>query len=381
MANPSRRKALIQKLSLSAGAFFIALLVVELALQIHNPFSGRVKGDRIVLPVNQVYTFTNDHIPSLDKAIVHSKNSLGFRGAEQPENPAEHLTIVTVGGSTSECSYLSDNETWPDHLGNRLSKSFNNLWINNAGLDGHSTFGHTVLMQDYITPLKPKVVVYLVGVNDIGLAGPRRHDNRILKHSGEGGIKGLLKTGANYSEVMAVGLNIIRAFQARNRGVAHQRIDLKALPSLEQTAEQIDDALAAHDPAFLAGYRQRLHQLIDIAQASDIDPVLVTQPSLLGPEIDSKTGVNLATLPTFEERSSALAWAILEKYNAVTRQVAADADIPLIDLATKMPKSSEFYYDYYHFNDAGAEVVADIIASDLAAVLRETFPAFAREQE
>ena len=381
MAHPSRKKALIQKLSLSLGAFFIALLFVELALQIHNPFSGRVKGDRIVLPVNQEYTFTNDHIPSLKKAIVHTKNSLGFRGAEPPANPAEHLTIVTVGGSTSECFYLSDNETWPDHLNNRLSKSFDKLWINNAGLDGHSTFGHTVLMQDYITALKPKVVVYLVGVNDIGLADPRRPDNRILKHSGEGGIKGLLKMGANYFEVMAVGLNIIRVYQAHDRGIAHRRVDLKAMPSLEQTAEQIDNALAAHDPAFLAGYRQRLHQLIDIARASNIDPVLVTQPSLLGPEIDPKTGVNLATLQTSKECSGALSWAILEKYNTVTRQVATEAGIPLIDLAAKMPKTSEFYYDYYHFNDAGAEVVADIIASDLAAVLRENFPAFVREQQ
>ena len=352
-----------------------------MTLHIYNPFSSRVKGDRIVLPVNMAYRFTNDKIPSLDQSIVHSKNSLGFRGPNAPANFAEHLTIITVGGSTSECCYLSDGKTWPHHLSNRLLQSFDKLWVNNAGLDGHSTFGHTVLMRDYITDLQPKVVVFLVGINDVGRAGPQRRDNRILKHSDEGGIKGVLKTGANYSEIMLVCLNIIRARQAHDRGIDHRNIDLKTRPSLEQTAEQIDDALAAHSPAFLAGYQQRLENLIRIAQVSNIEPVLVTQPSLLGMGIDPKTGINLATLETFEERSGALDWKLLEKYNGITRQVAADGDIPLIDLAKKMPKSSEFFYDFYHFNDAGAEVVAEIIASDLAAVLEDKFPGFQREKE
>jgi lysophospholipase L1-like esterase len=326
-----------------------------------------------------VYRFTNDKISSLDRSIVHSKNSLGFRGPDAPANFTEHLTIIIVGGSTSECCYLSDGKAWPHHLGNRLSQSFDRLWVNNAGLDGNSTFGHTVLMRDYITDLKPKVVVFLVGINDVGRAGPHRTDSRILKHSCEGGIKGVLKMGANYSEIMSVCLNIIRARQANDRGIDHRNIDLKTRPSQEQTTEQIDDALAEHAPAFLAGYQQRLENLIRIAQDSNIEPVLVTQPSLLGTGIDPKTGINLATLETFEKRSGALDWALLEKYNGITRQVAIDADVPLIDLAKKLPKSSEFFYDFYHFNDAGAEVVAEIIASDLAVVLVDKFPAFQRE--
>lgn len=49
-----------------------------------------------------------------------------------------------------------------------MKYNFKDLWINNAGLDGQSTFGHIFLMKDYIKKLKPKVVLFLVGSNDRG---------------------------------------------------------------------------------------------------------------------------------------------------------------------------------------------------------------------
>ena len=42
------------------------------------------------------------------------------------------------------------------------------IWLNNAGLDGHSTFGHIILFKDYIVKLKPKIILFLVGANDVG---------------------------------------------------------------------------------------------------------------------------------------------------------------------------------------------------------------------
>lgn len=139
----TNRKTLVRKLYLALGAFLVALLVVEVVLQIHNPLSGRVKGDRILLPVNRVYSITNEEIPDLDKKISHRKNALGFRGADPPTNAGEHFTIITVGGSTTECFYLTDGKTWPDLLSNRLSQSFDKLWLNNAGRSG----GHTLVAR------------------------------------------------------------------------------------------------------------------------------------------------------------------------------------------------------------------------------------------
>lgn len=50
-------------------------------------------------------------IPGLDRLIIHSVNSLGFRGPEPPANMDERYTVFVVGGSTTECSKLSDGKT------------------------------------------------------------------------------------------------------------------------------------------------------------------------------------------------------------------------------------------------------------------------------
>ena len=92
----------------------------------------------------------------------------GSGARSRPPDFARDLTIVTVGGSTTECFDLAEDKTWPHDLGVKLQRDFKHLWLNNAGLSGNSTFGHAILMQDYLVKLKPKVVIFLVGINDLG---------------------------------------------------------------------------------------------------------------------------------------------------------------------------------------------------------------------
>jgi hypothetical protein len=81
-------------------------------------------------------------LEGLEARIVHRKNSLGFRGPELPADYAERLSIIAVGGSTTECFYIPDGKTWPDLPADSLGGNFSGLWLDNAGLDGHSTWGH-----------------------------------------------------------------------------------------------------------------------------------------------------------------------------------------------------------------------------------------------
>ena len=106
---------------------------------------------------------------------------MGFRGEAPPKNFAKYLTIIAVGGSTTACELISDNKTWCDLLAFKLKSEIKLLWLNNAGLDGHTTYGHIVLMEDVIIKIRPKVVLFLVGANDIGLETSRIYDKEQLK--------------------------------------------------------------------------------------------------------------------------------------------------------------------------------------------------------
>jgi lysophospholipase L1-like esterase len=353
----------------------IAFIISEITLRIWQPVEFRVKGNKIVLPVNKRYVINNDKIKILPKTIIHSKNSLGFRGEEPPVNFGDYLTIITVGGSTTECFYLNDHQTWPDILENNLKKDFKNVWINNAGLDGTSTFGHIVLLEDYIIKLKPKIIIFLVGLNDVGLGDQRLSDHRMV--NGEGQVLPYLssvKEIVTKSETYLFAVNLWRNWKARKMGVEHQDLDLTKIKDIEVPENKILQSIQLHKEKFMSGYQDRLLKIIKICQNNSIIPVFVTQSSLYGKGFDDITGKNLETMQYGNNNMNGkMAWEILELYNNTTRDVASSHGLLLIDLAKEMPKSSRYYYDLHHYNHDGAQKVARITYKALSPLLAGRF--------
>ncbi len=81
---------------------------------------------------------------------------------------------------------------------------------------------------------------------------------------------------------------------------------------------------------------------------------LLLQPCLFGEGIDSVTHVDLSKAYTGDGMNGELLWNVIKLYNDRMKSVCANKDIPLIDLAAKMPKNSLYYYDPSHFTNEGA---------------------------
>jgi hypothetical protein len=153
-------------------SIILSLVLLEVVLRFYNPIIQTVKGDRVVLRVNYDVSQQNKtHIPGIAPEIHIHQNSVGFRGADPPADLEDRLSIITVGGSTTHSATQSDNHTWTDLLGDAVSDCFDRTWINNAGFDGHTSFAHIQLIRNYINKLHPKVVVMLIGVNDLMFDG------------------------------------------------------------------------------------------------------------------------------------------------------------------------------------------------------------------
>ena len=211
----SRSHDFVANLSLTVCSIAVSLMLLEALLHVHNPFQARIKGDHIVLVTNKTYHIRNNFIKSLDPEITVTKNSLGFRGAEPPPAFESYLTLVTVGGSTTHCFFLNEGQTWTAKLAARLEASLEAFWINNAGLDGHTTYGHLVLLQDYIVPLRPKVVLFLVGANDVAATTMSSFDAENVRDGLQfSSTKALIKSLSTYSEVVALFLNMYRSLTA-----------------------------------------------------------------------------------------------------------------------------------------------------------------------
>ena len=250
----SRQKVVFRSLALLFG-LILAFAMGEVMLRILEPVPFRVRGTKIQSRKNVELTIENEHSPKLDRTIIHSRNSIGLRGQEPPLTFDRHLTIVAVGGSTTECYYLSDGKTWPHLLSQHLSQHFSSVWLNNnAGMDGHSTFGHTVLAKNYLSAVRPKVALFLVGVNDVarsesstfekswkGLA--QSSDPKPPTRAGFLDVvkkKGVWNALAEKSDVIDLVLTISRSVQAFDHDLRHSQVDFtKAMyPEVPESTRQ-----------------------------------------------------------------------------------------------------------------------------------------------
>lgn len=345
-----------------------ALLLAELGLRLFSPLHSRVRGDRIILPRYAQYEVINRSLPGLAPKIQHRKNSLGFRGPEPPQDLRRCLSIVAIGGSTTECFYQSDGHDWPALMQKRLRDRYPAVWVNNAGFDGHSTFGHLVLLRDAVVPLGPRVALFLIGANDVGRIDLNRFDRGMIRGCGNPFTRAGLKRLAGSSELAHTMLTLTRLAAARRLGVSHQPLHLADLPVAQGEVELLN-APDTLEEAGLAAYAERVTELVMVCRESGIEPVLITQPMLFGENVDPSTGVDLRSALLPEGRPGAHVWQVLERYNDVVRATARKFGVGLIDLAQRMPKDSQLFYDRYHFTDAGCAEAARLIAAGAVDLL------------
>lgn len=352
---PSRARRILFRLLTVFFGFSIALAILEIGLRIYNPFGCPLKGDRIELPV---YKKSIYHVPPgddrFDEPVYQSRNSLGFRGPEPPRPFKDYLTIVAVGGSTTECRLLTDGKTWPEVLGRKLEAQFGKAWVNNAGYDGHSTYGHLILTEDYLLKLKPKYVLYLTGTNDVGRDDLNNTDF-VSKRK-----PGLLRRFITCFETYNTIVNIQRHYLAMDKGLVHKlRTSDKDGEELYPAARMTED-VKAQEP-YRATYKERLRRLVELCRQGGIEPIFITQPTAY---VYPPAGAEKVTEQNIYR-------AVLDSYNDAARQAGAELKVAVIDLASAVSGEKDVFYDMTHFTKKGAERVADVVAQELGVILEK----------
>ena len=352
----------------------LSLIFLEVALRIYNPFIQTVKGERVVLRTNYDEIRQNTRVPGLKNTQITGvapeshihQNSIGFRGADPPDDFRDRLSIISVGGSTTRSATQSDDRTWTALLGEAVADCFDRTWINNAGFEGHTTYAHIDLIRNYITKLHPKVVVVLTGANEL-FVGPNADDREqaVFDMNFHVGIKRFLNELATRSEIVDLGLTLSRSFRAWKGGLNWGNlVEGDPMPG----GGEARLAVAGH---LQPEYAERLRLIIRLLRDGHIIPVLMTQPTVGGIGRDPTTGKDLSRLWW------GLFWAqAFEIYNDTMRYVAQSENVYLIDLAHLMPKDTKYYWDPMHYTDAGAQTVAQLVTARVLPYLGRNFPSF-----
>jgi lysophospholipase L1-like esterase len=381
------RGAVLKLCSLLFGTL-LALGMLEVALRIYNPVFQTVKSGQVVLRANYDESRQNDK-PGIASEIHIHNNAIGFRGEDPPTNLQAWLSVITVGGSTTRCALQSDDGTWTALLGSELRRCFNRVWINNAGFDGHTSFAHAQLIRNYIVNLHPKIVVMLIGANDATSSYFVTSENEMTPWDREAvvgelnfdaGAKGFIKSLSNRSEIVSLTLTLYRSLLARMVGASYDYLDWAKLPEVSGPPAIATNRVCptCGDETYLAAarehqhaYEDRLRLLVRLLHDAEILPVLMTQPTPCGGGKDPTTGKDLSRIAECLFR-----YRLYEIYNETLRYVAQSEGVYLIDLSRTMPKDTKYYWDYMHYTDAGAEVLAKLVATALLPYIGRKFSVY-----
>ena len=351
----------------------VTLLLLELGMWILVPLPDPFETERLT------HTFIRRaHEPHMDRRFTPepglpgmegvsrwTTNNLGFRGDKlvSPKPPTE-FRVFLIGGSTAECAIVDDDDSLDAVIQRAVQErtpGATQVRVYNAGFSGDRSDDHVAILTQRIVHLEPDMIVVLAGINDL-LAAIRGHDYLHLAVPARPPWM-LLAAQSQLGRLGYYAMKLNRPAVATPRD-APLMTTYAAGVALQKAASAADGP-----PVFDARpYANNLRTLAGVAYGQGAALIFITQQTTWASQVDPKARDWHWLLRVDDVRySEDDMHAALERMNAVMREVADSMDVPLYDLARRMPKSTDFFYDDVHFNTNGARVAG----ADVAALILE----------
>jgi len=344
-------------------AVLLALALVAEAL--FGQWTAASPLGRLAVPRNVKITISAAPLYPGGAEFVYRRDAMGFRG---PGVDPARISILTIGGSTTNQLYLPEEATWQAVLERSLRKAGHEVVVANAGIDGQSTVGMIVdldLWFPNVPHLKPRLVLAYVGINDVYKVGPARvhaigdeKSRQILRDNLRfSGFKSELEQRSALVRLWTTVAGSVQASRARLR---HHTTEFSQARWTDQPAQPVwrADQLEVN----LAAYKDRLVRIAELIQRLGAVPVFVTQ-TRADFRLDNGrlTGIADAEGPNGVDRGRALA-----RFNAATMEVCRTWHVACLDLATELRFTEGDFYDYEHNTPQGAEKIGTWLAGKLA---------------
>ncbi|HTX19071.1 MAG TPA: SGNH/GDSL hydrolase family protein [Bacteroidota bacterium] len=283
----------------------------------------------------------------------------GFRGDDPPADWDDYLTIVAIGGSTTQCYYLDDSKTWPYLLQVKLRKAGVKAWVGNAGISGHSSRAHVLFVRDILPRVKPKIAIILCGINDLWYSLQEKASKVDYSPETVGWKNKLL----GYSRLVQV-LYLWKIILWDHVVVLEKGGNDNFVPRPIGKELILSSDLSETLPSLLP-YKQNLHIMIKELRKQNIRPIFLTQPVLFDTTAPWKVivGADFSYGGKKGEISAATDAELLSCFNNTLASVCREEHAELFDLAGRIPHSDLYFYDTMHFTELGADTVSSLIAA------------------
>ena len=293
------------------------------------------------------------------------------------------VEIVFLGGSTTECMFVTPEKRFPNLTALQLEQSLG-FKINgiNAGRSGNTTMHANALLLAKVLPRRPDFVVLMEAVNDMGVLG---RDGYWTPSGGQRLVESdrvSVADGATRIVKALVPYTFAALLQAKRVLLRQRPVEGAATPEAGSPKHGAPPAAAPARAAVSTGslpeawlalgrdFEASLRTFTRMVSAWGAQPVLMTQvrvrtrteaerhASFLRQEKLGGAGLNAEGIEVLHER-----------FNDLVRKVATEEKAVLIDLARGHDWRFGDVYDEIHFTDLGSEKVAGLISTALRPLI------------
>jgi hypothetical protein len=338
------------------GCLVIALVVLELCARMDDNVTY---GAPIIGGYSNESLYEHDAIGKRGKPYGQYKkwqlNSLGFRG---PELRPGGTRIICIGSSETFGLYEKPGGEFPRQLESRLNHraGMDIFQVVNVAYPGETIRTSTKRVGGIADLVQPRfAVIYSSPGNYIWLPWIRAAQANPTKPQVERfGFD--LRIGENFRTLAKRILPEQVQALLRRREIERESARYKVMDRVP------DENISTYEADVAA--------LVDALRAHGIEPLLVTHATHFGTNL-SESDYNLLIawrrfFPMLKEEGFI---DMENRMNDAVRRVAQAKGVQLVDAAHTLPSGSKYFADFSHFSDAGAELIADMIAERLESMI------------
>jgi lysophospholipase L1-like esterase len=334
VAPKSRRKRLLQNLTLSVAVFLLCLLVCEIVLR----FMGY--GNLEIYDADPKLYWRlkpgQDCFTKVDRKPVHI-NAQGTRGPEfTVAKPAGTFRVLSLGDSRTFGWGLTDEETYSRRLEtllNALPAKTKRVEVINAGVNAWSFSQMAVYLREFGLRYQPDVVV-LGEANLWTQFSEKNSPEFVRKFLWRVRLKNFLRRFALYHYVVETKL---RDYYERNR--------TRFIP-VDPASDTLFKAQQQSDPD--AVFRSEIADICRTAQSNHIKPILLFMPRL-----DELNSTNQSRVLTIKQ------------------QIGKELGVSVCDVSSGLGDKNGLYLeaDPVHYNARGNAIVAQKLFETVTNVI------------
>ena len=319
------------------------------------------------------YSLGNALVPGStfsNKAASYHVNSRGFRGPEfAMPKPEGTYRIFALGGSTTFGIFpatTSDTTTYPAVLqvllnANKPEPAIKRYEVVNAGVPGYSTRTSTTNFHARILHLQPDAIIIYHNTNDLARYGDEEQ---------------ILYPLMNQFVPRGFAVELFDHIFGWSYAVQELRFTIRNRLNFDRMTPGSADLRGRTewtlDTRYLEAFRRDLRNLVILAKANNVMPVLATQSIAFSETTDFSRLTEDEIKMRFQQPwdfyrriPPEQRFPMFRRYNDIIREVALQEHVLLADVNAAIPKTSEYHYDYCHLTDRGSALQAAIIHAAL----------------